>query len=307
MKIDYVSFGLILDNIHFPNGKEIPSVLGGGGPQVVFGMRLWSKYVGFVGQVGSDLPVEILSWFDQSGIDRQGLRIGNQPTLRAVQNLDIDGNRTQTWISDPAVRQEYLSLAMKRIPQIYQHAKIYHLGLHPDDWENNLDLIQYLKELGALVSIELFKPADKPLSTQRLQALLRSADLFSLNQWEAYSLIGKKTNQELIQTFIDNGGKLISLRLGSQGSLVANGPTGQEFYIPVYPVTVVDPIGAGNAFCGGFAVGWEETKDLRKAGLYGSVASSIVVEQIGVPVVTPEVIQIAEKRLNQLDHYSNQN
>ncbi|HMD89597.1 MAG TPA: PfkB family carbohydrate kinase [Anaerolineaceae bacterium] len=305
MKIEYVSFGLILDNIHFPDGKEIPSVLGGGGPQVAFGMRLWSKHVGFVAQAGSDLPVEILSWFDKSGIDHQGLQIGNQPTLRAVQNLDIDGNRTQTWISDPAVRQEYLSLTMNRIPQIYQQAKIYHLGLHPDDWENSLDFIHYLKGLGALVSIELYKPADKPLSNRRLQALLRSADLFSLNQLEAYSLIGKKTNQELIQTFKDNGGKLISLRLGSQGSFVANGTTGQEFHIPIYPVMVVDPTGAGNAFCGGFAVGWGETKDLLKAGLYGSVASSIIIEQIGVPMITPEVIQIAEKRLNQLDLYSN--
>ena len=37
MTIDYVSFGLILDNIRLPNGKEFTSVLGGGGPQVAFG------------------------------------------------------------------------------------------------------------------------------------------------------------------------------------------------------------------------------------------------------------------------------
>jgi cytidine kinase len=300
MTIDYVSFGLILDNVRFPNGKEFPSVLGGGGPQVAFGMRLWSKHVGLIAGAGPDVPEAILAWFDRSEIDRQGLRVGKQPTLRAIQNLDVDGNRIQTWISDPAALQEYLTLSINQIPPAYQKAKVFHLGVHPDDWETSQGFIRQLKKLGAIVSIELFKPADKPLSTRRLRALLKSADLFSLNQLEANSLLGSKTNQELIQTLMDNGGKLISLRLGAKGSLVANGTTSQIFFIPAYPATVVDPTGAGNAYCGGFAVGWSETGDLLTAGLYGAVASSFAIEQSGIPIITPEIIQSAEKRVTQI-------
>jgi sugar/nucleoside kinase (ribokinase family) len=300
MTINYVSFGLILDNIRFPYGKEFFSILGGGGPQVAFGMRLWSNDVGLIAGVGTDLPKDILQWFDQSGIDRQGVRIGNQPTLRAVQNLDIDGNRVQTWLSDPAALHEYLSLSIKQIPQSYQKSKVFHLGVHPDDWESSLDFIHQLKKLGGLVSIELFKPADKPFSKRRLQALLKSADLFSLNQLEAYSLFGSKTDQELIQLLMDNGGRLISLRLGADGSLVANGTADQIFFIPAFPVTVVDPTGAGNAFCGGFSVGWVETADLLTAGLYGSVASSFAIEQMSVPIITTDVIQAAQKRFTKL-------
>jgi sugar/nucleoside kinase (ribokinase family) len=300
MTINYVSFGLILDHIRFLYSKEFLSVLGGGGPQVAFGMRLWSNHVGLIAGVGPDLPKDILQWFDQSDIDRQGVHTGKQPTLRAVQNLDIDGNRIQTWLSDPAAIQEYLSLSIKKIPQSYQKAKVFHLGIHPDDWESSLDFIHQLKELGALVSLELFKPADHPLSTRRLRALLKSADLFSLNQLEAYSLLGNKTDQELIQILMDYGGRLISLRIGAEGSLVANGMANQIFFIPAYPVTVVDPTGAGNAYCGGFAVGWVETGDLLTAGLYGSVASSFAIEQMSVPIITSEVIQSAEKRVAQI-------
>jgi len=300
MTINYVAFGLILDHIHFPDGREFQSVLGGGGPQVAFGMRLWSKHVGMIAGVGPDLPEDILQWFDQSRIDRQGVYKGKQPTLRAIQNLDKDGNRIQTWLSDPVALQEYLNLSIKQIPQSYQSAKVFHLGIHPDDWETSLDFILELKTLGALVSLELFKPAENPLSTLRLRTLLKLADLFSLNRSEAYSLLGRKTDKELIHSFIDYGGRLISLRMGAEGSIVANGTTNQILHIPAYPITVLDPTGAGNAFCGGFAVGWVETGDLLTAGLYGSIASSFAIEQIAVPIITSELIQLAKKRVPEI-------
>jgi sugar/nucleoside kinase (ribokinase family) len=300
MTINYVAFGLILDDIHFPDGREFQSILGGGGPQVAFGMRLWSNHVGLIAGVGPDLPEDILQWFDQSRIDRQGVYIGKQPTLRAIQNLDKDGNRIQTWLSDPVGLQEYLNLSIKQIPQSYKSAKVFHLGIHPDDWETSLDFMLELKRLGALVSLELYKRAENPLSTLRLRTLLKSADIFSLNRSEACSLLGRKTDQELIHSLIDNGGRLISLRMGAEGSIVANGMTNQILYIPAYPITVLDPTGAGNAFCGGFAVGWVETGDLLTAGLYGTIASSFAIEQMGVPTITSDLIQLAEKRVARI-------
>jgi sugar/nucleoside kinase (ribokinase family) len=47
--------------------------------------------------------------------------------------------------------------------------------------------------------------------------------------------------------------------------------------------TVVDPTGAGNAFCGGFLAGWVQSGNLLTAGLYGAVAASFLVEQVGLP------------------------
>ena len=63
----------------------------------------------------------------------------------------------------------------------------------------------------------------------------------------------------------------------------------ERVHIPAVAVQVVDPVGAGNAFCGGLLVGWCETGDWTLAGKYGAVAASFVVEQVGVPVVTPAV------------------
>ena len=41
------------------------------------------------------------------------------------------------------------------------------------------------------------------------------------------------------------------------------------------PRPAVDPTGCGNAFCGGFAIGWWKTRNLLTAGLYGTVSASI--------------------------------
>jgi len=46
---------------------------------------------------------------------------------------------------------------------------------------------------------------------------------------------------------------------------------------------VIDPTGAGNAFMGGFAIGFVETGDVIKAISYGAVSSSFALEQIGIP------------------------
>jgi cytidine kinase len=51
-----ITFSIILDDIVFPDGTTRMGVLGGGGPQTAFGMRLWSDGVGIAAGVGDDFP-----------------------------------------------------------------------------------------------------------------------------------------------------------------------------------------------------------------------------------------------------------
>ncbi len=71
--VDYLAFNIILDDIVFPDGQTRMGVLGGGGPQTAFGMRLWSDSVGIVASVGPDLPATVLDWFNDTGIDTSAL------------------------------------------------------------------------------------------------------------------------------------------------------------------------------------------------------------------------------------------
>jgi len=80
----------------------------------------------------------------------------------------------------------------------------------------------------------------------------------------------------------DQGG--IVIRCGKEGCYVASRSTSQ--WLPAYHSNggkVVDPTGGGNAFLGGMALALARGHDLRQAAIWGSVAASYAIEQIGVP------------------------
>lgn len=295
-EIDFIAFSLIIDDIVFPDGRTAMGVLGGGGPQSAFGLKLWADQVGLVSGVGSDLSTSARAWLEESGIDTRGLRSSSHwPTPRAWQLLEADGRRTQVWrVSGPAIQQQ-LGRSLDNLPPGYRRGLGYHLGVHPE--EPDLAFIQALREAGAVVSIELFRAAQRPLANNELVALLSAGHIFSLNQAEACSLVGPGEPLELIQRLVKAGATIIALRQGAKGALVHRAETAETWRIPAITTNVVDPTGAGNAFCGGFLAGWVQTGDLRLAGLYGAVAASFLVEQVGLPQLQPDLRQLAQKRL----------
>jgi sugar/nucleoside kinase (ribokinase family) len=55
----------------------------------------------------------------------------------------------------------------------------------------------------------------------------------------------------------------VILRRAEEGAIVYHGETGERWHIPAVETAVVDPTGAGNAYCGAFLAGWVTTGDLR--------------------------------------------
>ena len=293
--MDYVTFGLILDDLLRADGVVRTGLLGGGGPQTAFGMRLWSESVGLVARVGPDLPASARDWLRDSGVDTQGLSVTAWPTLRARQRLDEAGRRQHTWlVPEPAIGAQ-LQKRVADLPASYRPARGWHLGVHPDDpdWE----FLAGLRSLGGRVSVETFRPAAQPLDPAALGRLLHAADIFSPNALSAASLVGEGAPEAMARRLLAAGAAVLALRLGARGSLVAEAGAGQAAWIPALPVTVVDAVGAGNAYCGAFLTGWVETGDLLEAGLRGAVAGSLILEDFGVPLVTPALRQAAQDRL----------
>jgi sugar/nucleoside kinase (ribokinase family) len=298
--MDFVTFSLIIDDIVFPDGQTAMGMLGGGGPQTAFGMKLWADAIGLSAGVGADCPVEAMTWLNQIGIDPSGLRPSTEwPTARAWQVCEADGRRTQVWrIPGPAIGVQ-LGRSLDKLPPAYRQAKGYHLGVHPE--EPDLDFIYSLKKIGAVVSVEPFRGPVRPLSTAELQTLVSAGDIFSPNQAEAEALVGPAEPLELLHRLAEAGAGIVALRQGALGTLAFRADTGETWHIPAVNVSVVDPTGAGNAFCGGFLAGWAQFRDLRLAGLYGAVAASFMLEQIGLPALATDFRQIARQRLAQIE------
>jgi sugar/nucleoside kinase (ribokinase family) len=297
-RLDYVAFNIMLDDLVFPDGHTEMGVLGGGGPQTASGMRLWNDRVGLVGGVGPDFPPSAGEWLKGAGIDDQGLRYGELLTARAWQVMEASGLRTQVRRVDASVRRNQLGRNMENLPEAYRDAKGYHFGVHPNT--PDYPFIENLRELGSVVSIESFCPAARQPKQNALNRLLQAADIFSLNEHEAVSLVGTGKPEELALRLVSAGAKLLCLRLGARGSLIIDGKNELAFHIPAIDVPVIDAVGAGNAYCGGFLVGWCESHKLEKAGVYGAVASSFMLEQIGSPVFSTEIFSKARKRVEML-------
>jgi sugar/nucleoside kinase (ribokinase family) len=295
---DYVAFNIILDDLVFADGRTRMGVLGGGGPQTAFGMRLWSERVGLAGGVGPDFPVDADAWLEEAGIDQQGLRRTQMPTPRAWQVTEASGLRTQVWRVGSDVIRGQLARSLDRLPQSYRRARGYHLGVHP--LSPDYPFIDDLIALDGMVSLECFCPAAHLPEASALQRLVSVAEVFSLNAHEAWSLVGKASPRELAARLLGAGAKVLCLRLGAEGSLVADAVTQTAYQIPAFPATVVDAVGAGNAYSGGFLVGWCETGDLQTAGLYGAVSASFMLEQVGLPVFRGDLLTEALKRVEVL-------
>jgi len=297
--VDFVAFNIILDDIVFPDGRSVMGELGGGGPQTAFGMRLWADSVGLVAGVGPDFPQVWWQQLNAWGIDLRGVRHLDVPSLRAWQLLEEDGRRTQVWRVAPQVIRAHFERRLDQMPEDYLQAKGFHLGVHP--LEARGDFIEPLQSQGAVASIEPFKPAERRPSAEELRRLLSLATIFSPNLGEAISLLGQGSPESLLKQLLDGGTEVVALRLGDQGALL--GRRGEEgaWHIPAVPVQVVDPTGAGNAFCGGFLVGWVQFEDLVEAGLRAVVSASFMVTQVGMPRMTMEDARaLARERLSAL-------
>jgi sugar/nucleoside kinase (ribokinase family) len=299
--IDYFTCSLIIDDIVLPDGSTRMGLLGGGGPQAAFGMRLWAEEgVGLCAGVGSDFPPAAQAWLDGLGIDTAGVRRHpQQPTLRAWQVTEDDGRRTQVWRTPASAIGAQLTLTPERVPASYWRARGFHFGVHPE--HPNLGLAQALRAQGVAVSIEPFRAAARPLSDEELTALLHSCDIFSPNVEEARSLVGEGDPQALVQRLGAAGAGIVALRMGGEGSLLYRAQTQELVHVPAVPVKAIDPVGAGNAYCGAFLVGWLQTGDLRRAGQYAAVAASFLVEQYGLPALRAGLREEAAERLAALD------
>lgn len=293
--VDLLALGIIIDDLVLADGTTQMGLLGGGGPQTAFGMRLWSDRVGLAAGVGADFPQAARDWLHAAGIDTSAVRQTAQPTLRAWQLLEADGRHTQVWRSPISALPVNLALDTATLPATHRSLQGLHTGIHPE--EPNMQRLQALRAITRVLSIETWRPAPSPPAPASVRTWLELADIFSPNLSEAESLVGAGEPLALARRLIDLGGRVIALRLGSAGVLVC-APNQPALHLPALEVrSATQPLGAGNAFCGGFLAGWAATADAVSAAAYGTVAASFMLEQPGLPPAPATLSAEAQRRL----------
>jgi cytidine kinase len=295
--INFIAFGIIIDDIVFPQGYTHMGVLGGGGPQTAWGMAAAlgsGESVGLVAGVGSDLEFWMLAPLRAARINLEGMRITDLPTPRAWQTIEFDGRRHQVWRVPMNTLGSQLTRHERVFPPAYRDARVLHWGMHVSEFDPSY--AQSLTERGCRVSLEPFRAPDQPMTDSALRKLFAACEVFSPNILEAAKMVGSDDPAQIRRAFRETGCKILALRRGEQGAEVWDLRENRGVYVPAIETTVVDVVGAGNAFCGALVTKIDQ--GIEDAACHASAAASYLVEQVGIPARLPDPADYA-RRLDQ--------
>jgi sugar/nucleoside kinase (ribokinase family) len=295
-QVQFFSIGtVILDDIVTASGERHAAVLGGGATHAAMGMRVWSQPVGLLATVGADLPLAHRRALE-GAFEPSGIFSSSAPTPRAWQLYDSRGERREVFQTDfeemvaLIPRPEDLPEGFHRVGGVHLHAAA------PEPlraWSTRLRAAG----CGCLLW-EPWEPYCRPENRGEIRELLALVDVFSPALPEARVLTGREDPPAVARALLEMGAPRLALRMGGQGSLACE-PGSKPRHIPAAPVkALVDPTGAGNAYCGGFLVGLVETDDLAAAAAYGTVSAWFALEHLGAVFSAEGLRGQAEARLS---------
>ena len=288
---NFVAVGSIfIDDIVYPDGKTQMGIMGGGGVHTGYGIKIWDETPGIITIVGENFPTNSLSQL-QRDFDTRGLLSTDLPHVRAWQIFEWDHRRNEVFRVDVI---EPFQIEPNPLEQSVAYSDMSAFAL----LRPAKDVTPWRQAFPS--AIILWEPMRVYMLTgdrHEFVKTLTHIDIVSPNLFEAQTMYGIQNPNRLIESMLNDGAKIIALRMDEQGSLVASHSQPQIIHIPATPVPqVVDQTGAGNAYCGGFLVGLTRTKNLKEAGVYGAVSASFTLEQVGTIQVHPDIAKIRDER-----------
>ncbi len=289
------------------------------------GLAVWNSKMGLIGRVGEDYPRQWIRDLEGRGFDTRGIRV-----LRELQNIDLrrfvaftdklersstnavshfarrqltfpksllgyqpaDDSHVNPRVIDPT------SPMPRDTPKEYRDVHYVHLCAF--DFTSQSQMVNLFK--GGATQVISLDPAIEymtPSLWRELRIALQGVDIFLPSENELRALFWGETNDlwEMARRVSEYGPQIVVVKRGRNGQMVYDVAKGRRYEIPAYPARIVDPSGAGDAFCGGFLAGFQKTNDPLMAALHGNVSASLKIEGSG-PFYTLDVMPgLAEARL----------
>lgn len=285
---------IVVDDIQLRSGEIVPGNLGGGGPQAAFGMRLWHDDVALLTRSGNDLDQAHIAMLQSMGLDLSGwAHYDDLPTPHGLIHYDEDEQlQDQGLLTGQPAWKELLGRPLSLSP-LHQQAA----GIHMITEFGGEPMVASARELqrgGALFSLEpIFADHSCP-DPDALLALARTVDIITPDWPAASAIAGSEQPAEVLRYWSTLGPEAVAIRHGAHGSYVWDRQHDQAWHIPILPVQPIDPTGAGNAYGGGWCIGWWRFRNARLAGCYATVAAALMISQAGMPPLDSEQRQLAE-------------
>lgn len=269
--------------------SETPQLHGGGtGGNSAAALARLGVPVGFIGAVGDDAygrwsADDLL----KEGVDTRYLQFVDQAfTSIVLAVIRPDGERELFVWPDSGGAHTRLSPEMIS-PKMFISADWLHttglcLGEEPVR-SAMLKAMQLAKKAGVGVSLDLnLRLESWGLNETRRkvfdQAISLSDVVFGSGSDEILPYTGLDSIQEGAE-MLSAGGRTVIARLGPEGALTIT--PDEVFYCPAFEVDVVDTLGAGDAFNGGFICAQLEGHNLRDSVRWGNGAAALKIGQKG--------------------------
>jgi ribokinase len=277
--IDLVTTGwLTTDDIVLEDGTAYMARPGGGALYSAIGAAIWGGVVGVHAPAGETHAEasrrEIAAW----GLDTAGIADarGNGLELWLLHESDVHKQQVRKLSSsDP------LSLDAERgpLPAAYARARGIHIA--PQGPESSIASARGLRAPGRVLTMDILSDAIIDAARYADLSFMTDIDAFLPSETEILRIWAPDRIEDWITATARQTGTPVIGKIGSKGSLLAEGGTGRLFHVPAHPVHVVDTTGAGDAYCGGFLAGLTAGRSLVECGAMGTVSASCVVEACG--------------------------
>jgi sugar/nucleoside kinase (ribokinase family) len=266
------------DKLETPFGKT-DKIVGGAATFITLTASYFTKKNYLVGIVGEDFPKEMITTFNDHGVDTDGLVIDpSGKTFFWHGKYHDDMNHRDTLDTQLGVFENWQPV----IPEKYQDTQYLMLGnMVPEFQYQTLKQLKKRPKFVMLDTMNLWMD----IMMDDLKKVIGEIDCLTINDSEARQLSGDYSLKRAAKTIMAMGPKTLIIKKGEHGALLFQGE--RTFYCPALPLEeVFDPTGAGDTFAGGFIGYLAKTDDLsfenmKRAIIYGSAMASFCVEKFG--------------------------
>ncbi len=310
------------------SGKPLIDVPGGNLSYAAAGLAVWEPDPppGLIARVGEDYPQAWLDELVRRGFDTRGIHV--LPEAVDVRTFSVYTDRTTRVCEDPVphfarlgmsfpksllgyrppgppldsrTRLNPTSLRQSDIPVEYLEATAAHLC--PIDYLTHTLLPAALRQAGfTTITLDPSPGTLTPTFWDNLPTLLTGLTAFLPAEEELRSFFfGRSTDLwEMAAALAAYNCEFVVIKCGERGQLLYDAASHTRWEIPAYPARLIDPTGAGDAFCGGFLAGYRRTFDPLQAVLFGNVSASLSVEGSGPFFALEALPGLAQARLDAL-------
>jgi sugar/nucleoside kinase (ribokinase family) len=280
MKPELVVVGHVMEEIiRFPHRTVGPFLGGVAAYFSVIATKLGAR-TGIVTKIGTDMPRHLFDPLYEAGVDTRGIKTEGSESRHSLLIYDESGNKTMQY------PQKGKPITFQDIPEEYFTADIIYIA--PEEEEIPFSVIERLSSLEKKLAVDLggYGGAHCSEHTGKSQDKL-------LRQILPYFYIAKLSREDcqylfpnisfiaekMAKILVEWGAKVGIVTLAEKGAVIAT--HNDVFMIPVFTQSPLDCTGAGDAFAAGFLFSYHQEKNVKKAGLFATATSSLVIEKTG--------------------------